>query len=272
MKRRAPESGYRSGFKPIQRKQVWNILTDGIQEKPFRHVLIMPSAEGDEIALVESKGFLREHIHVVDWNAAIVARLQRSYPGIRTYGVSLDRAFERIERAGISLDAANLDLCGHVSDAMLKTLHCSSQLRVWSDGARVVVNVLRGREKHDVVGGMLRATPDFDTARVGISQAALTGDGHYFVRELMASVYKSSAGHQTMLWSAFELRSLASVQRDLQDRYNRLSRSKTRTQFKRASIEYQRYAFHLERHFLAPLTGLLDAIYTADRKAHGAEI
>lgn len=75
--RSAPTGGYGGGFKPMWRKQIWKTLTEGFPNKPAANALIMPSSEGDEIDWAETKGIRRGNIHVVDKNAAIVARLTR---------------------------------------------------------------------------------------------------------------------------------------------------------------------------------------------------
>lgn len=220
MNRSAPEAGYRAGFKPMQRKQVWHTLTDGIVDKPNKQVLILPSAEGDEIGWCETKGFRRQNIHCVDRNPAIVAHLQRRYPGIQTYGVELGKAAERIRRKGLTIDVANLDLCGPVTDTLMGVLDEMSRNRTWSSHARVAVTILRGREQRDCFGSAMRSgaaeeitTDESRRTCIGVALSGGLAESfsdptarvHYETRLMRTEIYKSAAGSQTMLWMAFAL-------------------------------------------------------------------
>ena len=220
MKRSAPKDGYNAGFKPTQRRQVWKTLSAGLQGKPSLQVLMLPSAEGDEIAWCEGKGFRRQNIHCVDRNPAIVANLQRKYPGIQTYGVPLDQASERIHRSGTTIDVANLDLCGPVGNGLCHLLDHMSNIGLWSEYARVAVTALRGREQRDAMGEVMRrcvAHISFDGARREVVKAALGGNmaavflgalrRKYAVTCVREETYRSAAGTQTMAWWVFKLTS-----------------------------------------------------------------
>lgn len=146
--RSAPADGYDFGTKRQYRRDVWATFARfcGIH-RAAAHALLMPSIEGDEIEVALSKGFRAEHLHVCDRNPAIVATLKRRFPKVQTYGVDIVRACERIVEAGVTLEVANLDLCGQVSDRYLRTLAAVSATGAL-DQAAVAVTALRGRERH----------------------------------------------------------------------------------------------------------------------------
>lgn len=147
MKRSAPSGGYDFGPKRDYRRRVWGGISEAVgPHKSDKHILLMPSIEGDEIAVAEGKGFRRANMHVVDANPAIVAHLQRRYPGINTYGVTASRACERITDSGIVLAACNFDFTNSVGFPLLDEIH-----EIWEHdcivaGTMLGLTVLRGRE------------------------------------------------------------------------------------------------------------------------------
>lgn len=166
--RRAPEGGYDFEAKSAFRRFVWDaIASRGMGGLRHEHVLLMPSLEGIEIDEALSRGFLQSGLHVVDSNPAIVATLRRRYPDIRTYGVGIDRAHDRVAEAGIRLFGASIDFCSNAVWSTAKILVNCSESDCWQDGARVVVNVLRGRE--DKLSRSLHITDE------GIRSAAWLG-------------------------------------------------------------------------------------------------
>ena len=229
MNRSAPANGYNGhGPKRQYRRQVWNSFRDFIRlktrlETRNAHALLMPSIEGDEIAIALSKGFCQENLHVVDRNPAIVAHLKRRFTAVNTYGVDLTQAAARIAAKPHRISVANLDLCGTfdtssgVISAFLKSGCMSSE-------ARIAVTGLRGREttKTGVVrqflstgiksppeGQVLKAPATVgDIGRYWSLLIAITNGTNYTGRVVAANTYKSNAGSQTMLWFLFDLLSL----------------------------------------------------------------
>lgn len=113
MDRSAPRDGYDFGNKRQYRRNVWAVAREFINHnRPNAHVLLMPSAEGDEIEVAEANGFRQCNMHIVDRNPAIVATLKKRYPHINTYGVDVVRAVRRIAASDIKLEFANFDFCG----------------------------------------------------------------------------------------------------------------------------------------------------------------
>lgn len=147
MSRIAPDGGYNFEAKARFRKFVWQSIAS---RSPWREkgqqVALMPSSEGAEIETALAAGFLESNIHAIDRNAAIVATLKRKYPSLNTYGCSIGRAHSRIGNAGVRLYGDSIDLCSNGNWRTALMLAWCSGTDCWQTGARIVVNVLRGRE------------------------------------------------------------------------------------------------------------------------------
>jgi hypothetical protein len=120
------------------------------------NALLMPSSEGEEIEVALDKGFRAENLHVVDRNPAIVANLKRRYPTINTYGVTVERAGERIRDLKVQLSVANLDLCG-TFDSSATTISAFLKSGCMAPRSRIAVTGLRGREAKNGITGMVLA-------------------------------------------------------------------------------------------------------------------
>lgn len=144
----APDGGYSFEEKAGYRRFVWDAIASRSQwREPGQAVLLMPSLEGLEIDEALSRGFRERDLHIVDLNPAIVATLKRDrYRQVTGYGVSVHRAHRRIAKAGLRLYGASIDLCSTSSWKTSRELAVCSDADCWQSGARVVVNVLRGRE------------------------------------------------------------------------------------------------------------------------------
>lgn len=152
MKRRGPRKGYNTGLgtKKQYRRDIWGKFSRYFErETKDKVALLMPSIEGDEVTEARSRGF--RELHVVDDNPAIVATLQKRFPGITTYGVDLLRALQRMKDDGVTLHCANLDLTGPVSTRLGAILKAVAWSGVFAHGAVIAVTVLRGRESKATV-------------------------------------------------------------------------------------------------------------------------
>lgn len=152
-----PSMGYGTDEKNAFRQWVWGqiggrlmyrngeLVPESEQVSHTCDVLLMPSIEGFEITEAYNRGFRPEQLHVVDKSPAVVASLQRRFPGINTYGVSVERACQRIARNGVVLGAANIDFCGSFSRPLFRIIR-----DCWASGALdsafVFFTFLRGRE------------------------------------------------------------------------------------------------------------------------------
>jgi len=152
MRRRSPTTGYDFGNKRQYRRDIWATARrwTGGRSKKEMQCLLMPSIEGDEIEVALSNGFIQKNLHVVDENSAIVAHLKRRWPFIKTYGVELAHALNKMWYQKIKLDVVNLDLCGPVTGDLLKRLFALSSFDLLNDSAIVFVTFLRGRERPNV--------------------------------------------------------------------------------------------------------------------------
>lgn len=219
MNRRGPAGGYDFGRKRKYRRMVWAALA----QAPRGAVAMMPSIEGDEIREAEKRGIPRHSIHVIDRNRAIVAHLQRRYPGVVTYGIDLRRAIERMARRGVVLSAANWDLTVPIGDEVIGIMQATRDVMV--AGGLVAVTTLRGREAcgwvpmlrryMGQVGGWWRAR----VARLWVGDRGMGATDHYRLMLLQFAIgidcdlvkagsYRSTAGSQTMLWSVWRVRAL----------------------------------------------------------------
>lgn len=232
MKRSAPETGYDFGNKGQYRRNVWATFRAAARRQGWARsacdVLLMPSIEGKEIEVAEAAGFSRYRMHVVDENPAIVAVLQRRYPGINTYGVTVARAAKRLATNGIKLKFANLDFCGQVAPRLSHELFCFASAGCLDDSlAYMAVTMLRGRENQGTqdylcaaMGESLRGRlngkwrdvlsklSEWDTRRVlfiGSHLAYRGGDHLVSTVPIRCESYRSTAGTQTMLWSVWQV-------------------------------------------------------------------
>jgi hypothetical protein len=196
------------------------------------HAALMPSLEGDEIDVALSKGFRQQHLHIIDFNPAVVATLKRRYPLVNTYGVSVNKAIDRMIDHGVQLDAINLDFCSNLSRQMFVTLHQLTISRVMNDRSVLAVSMLRGREKQWAMSSLNALSemskevsetlhnpyiPEMlhtDVARIVMTTRALTGavdsPDQSLIRPYSVRIgkYRSTAGSQTMLWQIFSLHSV----------------------------------------------------------------
>lgn len=145
--RSAPDGGYVSQEKDLYRRQIWNIAKHTARKS---QCLLMPSIEGFEIETAVAKGIPSAQLHVVDDNPAIVATLKRKWPRIHTYGVSADRACERIAQNGVRLGFANLDFCCQLALSTAHELHSIGTSDCWLRESMIAVTGLRGRESESI--------------------------------------------------------------------------------------------------------------------------
>lgn len=233
--RRAPEGGYDFGNKRQYRRNVWNTLAGFCDPPRYSRALLMPSSEGDEVEVALSKGFRLDNLHLVDDNPAIAAHLKRRFPLATTYGVRVGRAAERMAKRGITLDAANLDLCACLNERML-TEECR---RFTASGVMerglIALTLLRGREKaifreitarreaeflcptDHLFPGEIRPFGDVaasclgnDRGRVVLAMEALAGhpdllQAPYRCFLCRYGTYRSTAGTQSMLWAVIKV-------------------------------------------------------------------
>jgi hypothetical protein len=240
--RRGPKSGYEFGNKKQYRRNIWATFAHYVERPSYARALLMPSIEGAEIEVATQRGFQPQNLCAVDMNPAIVATLKRRYPRIRTAGVDIGRAGERLGSEGWRIDVANLDLTGCISSDLLDGLIRFMSTGVMETGL-VAVTVLRGREHKEVtacLGGPvewcvpsdhLKASDVHhlavdeescrDQMRLACLSAALEGTNWLKTgrSETPAErvrlrrwaflskygIYRSSAGSQTMLWGVYKV-------------------------------------------------------------------
>lgn len=149
MKRIAPQAGYTFGNKAQYRRDVWSKFRRHFRNQTSNlQAALLPSAEGKEIEVALDNGFREYNLHVIDQNPAIVAVLKRKYPRINTYGVSADRAVDRMFHEGVDLHCANWDFCGPLlSKAMHFQLAACLDPAFYASENCIAVTCLNGRDE-----------------------------------------------------------------------------------------------------------------------------
>lgn len=149
---RQPKGGYSFEAKDEYRRRVWSYFADHLDDVKKAKVLFLPSREGLEIPIALEYGFKEENLIAVDDSPAQIAvsKWRRLYPKVKFYGNELSRAADRIVEDKISIDAANLDLCGNISSPMIKSIEGFFQSRCLSGRALVSITMLKGRELHAI--------------------------------------------------------------------------------------------------------------------------
>lgn len=155
--RRAPKIvGYATDAKQQWREAVYSRMAFYAPRPPSQcTLLLMPSTEGLEIEVAQRYGFRLEKMVVVDDNPAVVATLRRKYPNLKdTYGVSLERALERIAAEGERLDVVSADLTSNLSQKIAPTITCLGSYQHYCPGSLLMVNITKGREQPRVFAGL----------------------------------------------------------------------------------------------------------------------
>lgn len=248
MHSRGPTDGYGFGNKKQYRRTLWRFIDDslrGVQLKD-RKVVYLDTKEGLETEFLLDRGYKPRNLHVVNWNPAEVAVLTRRLramhiPDVNTYGIDV---FEAIPKVG-DFHVLNLDLCGPISGLLLAELTLIAA-RNRAPEYVIANNMLRGRELKEMGGCLREATgaldskdseildqsclfdyTEMDAVRI-IALRTVIKEGFwaeedlevthykYLMPEIIgmrAGMYKSTAGNQTMLWTAFHCRSQEEIVR-----------------------------------------------------------
>lgn len=225
--RRAPKTGYDFGNKRRYRRDVWGGIRDicklsGLAPANAR-VAFLPSIEMDEIRIAKRFGFIERNMRCIDRSPGIAAHFVRRYPGVKAHGKSVECAFQDIAKSGVTLHAANLDLCGPIGKKLGDTIQKTMQTNVIESGGALAITMLRGRESgigrswlesgkaiqhryyHNALSGATvtpRKLSDTDAGRVEFLNYALHCGGYAGLVNRIGS-YKS--GTQTMLWVLFKV-------------------------------------------------------------------
>lgn len=207
--RAAPKAGYNTEAKAKYRSDVWRHLANArdLIHSPTDKVLIMPSREGLEIDVALSHGIPRESLLCVDRSAAIIATSvwRKVHPDIAFMACDAGEAPERAMKRGWRIVAANLDLCGNFSEAMVQTVR-----RFWR-GVRgqedfiLGLTVAKGREG-SAISYLLNAaakTDGLDNRVAAILSAAEVYSPGIKMNMIGQGQYKSGA--QPMAWAVLAL-------------------------------------------------------------------
>jgi hypothetical protein len=225
--RRAPANGYDFGAKRQYRRDVYA----GFKRRLNGHVgsakhLLMPSIEGDEIEAALAAGYREENLYIVDRNPAIVATLKRRYKKATAYGIDLLDVPARLEREGVVLTSANLDLCSCVTGDVVRVLYRFARMSAQCTDLCLCVTVLRGRERGDWWGKITDTGPrmqivrvyeggtldprltESDMGRLAMIWAPLHGSDWQGKPKAIPVLHRASfyrSHKSTMLWSAWTL-------------------------------------------------------------------
>lgn len=158
MKAIQPKSGYDFGNKRQYRRDVWGLYNRFINSMRSKsdilskgEILLMPGPTGEELNILINKYKVSPRlIHIVDHNPAIVAVHSRKYPGVNAYGVSIDRALDRMLNKGTKLAFASFDFCSNVSLDVFHTMKKAASLDIWREGLSVITVTLMGGREVDI--------------------------------------------------------------------------------------------------------------------------
>lgn len=241
-KKIAPDAGYNTSKKRHYRRRAWVYFKDNKDAlgkmkregfcmfgiKGFERlggVMFMPSKSDAEIKLALSKRFKQDELHIVDHNPAIVAVHNRQYRDIHTYGCDIFDAIQRAHDDGFHLMGFHLDMMCGADQSFIENIYHAAAKRLFSNGALLIVNMLRGRERFP---GWVATAKEFTDQvnscpsmlaagdRMEWREMALYGalvQAGYGIYRNFADTYKSAAGHQTMRYVAFGLYDLESYSR-----------------------------------------------------------
>ena len=218
----APSDGYDFGNKRQYRRNIWNAFASFCgTHAATAHAFLMPSSEGDEIDVALNAGFRESNLHLCDDNPAIVAHLKRRYPSAHGYGRRFDVAGSVITPQLIA--CANLDLTGTI-DGAATDVRAFIRTGCMRHHAMIAVTALRGRERGSHMQRACRyqrkpviqvdrqsgrvtceGLTSVDVARTLEAAAAVSFNTGYVARFRRLGKYRSTAGHQTMIWWIFEL-------------------------------------------------------------------
>lgn len=183
MKRKAPKGGYNFHEKKLYRHAVWKQFATVVGPLEKAQVLLMPSAEGEEIRVARQYGVNLTRMHLVDANPGIIASLRRRWgPGFHGYGVPLREASKRVAASGVKLSAANFDLTSPIGRPLWEEIQ-SVDYSMFAEKSAIAITILRAREsgisgdlKREFIELGTRKEGDIspeDTARLMFVQAAL---------------------------------------------------------------------------------------------------
>lgn len=140
---------YDSEAKQEYRKNVWDTLLEG-EASGGGVALIMPSKSGAELEyLIEERHFPQSRIICIDDNPAIIASAQwrKKYKSVRAYGMSVANIGKKLQKLGVEISYANLDMCNNFSESLV------GEVRSFLSGCpkapyfNFAVTVSKGREQ-----------------------------------------------------------------------------------------------------------------------------
>lgn len=211
---------YDFGNKRHYRRNVYSFVNSYCKKSiKDRKIFCIDTKEGLEVRFLLDHGYRPENIYVSNSNPAEVAWLTRNLKNdlnikVNTYGVEAGYAASLIHNNGISIDVWNLDLMCTLSsnrlhyDLMFVGEHLVTQEHI------VCVNILRGREGADYFNkrGVKELPITKDEIRYRLIEGSITRHSAWGRLDCLChilhqrhEIYRSNAGHQTMMWFAFHV-------------------------------------------------------------------
>ena len=201
-----PSIGYLTESKAEYRQTVWNSIMDNIATPETAKVLMLPSANGEEIRVALSYGIKEENIYACDENAAMLAtaKWRKEYPEVNILGSRLTRAIVRLYEKGIKLDIVNLDLCTNLQQWMFDdVLHVIKYLM--KDKITIGLTLLKGRETSSEVtlARLLFKDPNGAADRINIVSSYINTYTRAQHVVCLNDEYKSE--NQVMVYGVFDI-------------------------------------------------------------------
>lgn len=208
-----PKGGYSNPAKAEYRERVYAGAIKAWADRSDKTCLMLPSIEGEEIAVALSTGFKEDNIYAVERDKTIAARFEwrEQYPNVKVEIGDVGRVCKRLAKRGVKIDFANFDFCGPLSNQVLNSLKRAAESGAFTAGSAGAITLLVGREAPETVellAGMHSytnaAVTDFGLRRVESAVRALCLFGKLRAHKVKSWTY-SSTGTSRMAVARFEL-------------------------------------------------------------------
>lgn len=209
IRRTAPKAGYDTLAKAGYRRAVWDAVTLE-RGAPRGKVLILPSSEGVEIDVALARGVQPEQLICVDRSAAVIAtsRWRKAHPSVRFHAADIASVGAKIAASGDTVEFANLDLCGQVSQETVDQIKSFLRACPLANEYVISITVAKGREGRALATlmqaqGGLRGLPACSRLRALCRMCGLTNGATQKVIVLGEGTYVS--GKHPMAWAVLSV-------------------------------------------------------------------
>lgn len=157
-----PDSGYNFEEKIKYRKQCYSTLEKAFKNimgksKSELNVMYLESSDAAETEFLLNRGYQPENLIPVNFNPAEIAHVNRKFPDVHGRGVDIARA---LAECGRKIHIIHLDFCGNYSRKTMTTAHQIRSQSLLKTPVGVIVNLMRGREKKELMRLIIQKEKD----------------------------------------------------------------------------------------------------------------